>query len=71
MAARYEHGALKLERPAALREGERVGVIVVREPDPARWDFARLAGFSKDDDVTLAEAGLDDWAGALEREDHR
>jgi hypothetical protein len=51
-----------------LRSGERVALIVVRRPDSSRWDFGRLATHA-DDDLALAEAGLDEWAAALDRED--
>jgi hypothetical protein len=51
-----------------LRSGERVRVIVVRTADAGRWDLAKLAAHP-DDDLALAEAGLDEWAAALERED--
>ncbi len=41
--ARYENGLLKPAKPLHLRPGEMVGLIVVRRPDPSRWDFTRLA----------------------------
>jgi predicted DNA-binding antitoxin AbrB/MazE fold protein len=41
--ARYEDGLLKPAQPLKLRQGEKVGVIVIRHPDPARWDLKRLA----------------------------
>ena len=66
--ALYEDGVLRPAKPLNLRHGERVGVIVVRQPDRARWDLARLAAF-QDDDTELAGAGLDDWGAALDRED--
>jgi predicted DNA-binding antitoxin AbrB/MazE fold protein len=66
--ALYENGLLRPVTPLSLRAGERVSVIVVRKADPARWDLARLRAQS-DDDVALAEAGLADWAAALDRED--
>jgi hypothetical protein len=59
---------LRPAKPLNLRPGERVGVIVVRQPDSARWDLARLAAVQSDDG-DLASAGLDDWAAALDRED--
>jgi predicted DNA-binding antitoxin AbrB/MazE fold protein len=64
--ALYENGILRPAKPLNLRPGERVGVIVVRQPDSKRWDLARLAS---SEDVDLASAGLDDWAAALDRED--
>jgi predicted DNA-binding antitoxin AbrB/MazE fold protein len=67
LEALYENGILRPAKPLNLRPGERVGLIVVRQPDPARWDLARLA--SQADDADLASEGLDDWAAALDRED--
>jgi predicted DNA-binding antitoxin AbrB/MazE fold protein len=66
--ALYENGLLRPMSPLPLRSGERVAVIVVRRPDPARWDLERLAAHGEDD-LALAEAGLDEWAAALDRED--
>ena len=66
--ALYENGLLRPVSPLPLRAGERVALIVVRRPDSSRWDFARLAAHA-DDDLALAEAGLDEWAAALDRED--
>jgi len=66
--ARYEDGVLKPEKPLPLRAGDRVGVIVLRRPDPARWDLQRLANGSEEDEA-LASAGLEDWADALGRLD--
>jgi predicted DNA-binding antitoxin AbrB/MazE fold protein len=68
--AHYEEGLLKPEVPLALRPGERVGLIVVRHPDPKRWDLKRLAQGGSKEDRALAERGLADWADALEREDN-
>jgi predicted DNA-binding antitoxin AbrB/MazE fold protein len=66
--ALYENGLLRPLSPLPLRSGERVALIVVRRPDPRRWDFTRLAKHG-DDDLALAEAGLDEWAAALDGED--
>jgi len=66
--ALYENGLLRPAKPLNLRSGERVGVIVVRQPDKTRWDLARLAS-RPTDDAELAAAGLDSWADALDRED--
>jgi predicted DNA-binding antitoxin AbrB/MazE fold protein len=66
--AEFKDGVLNPAKPLALRSGEHVGVLIVRRPDPARWDLQRLADLS-DEDVSLAESGLDDWAETLERED--
>jgi predicted DNA-binding antitoxin AbrB/MazE fold protein len=68
--ARYEDGFLKPAKALQLRPGEKVGVIVVRHPDPSRWDFKRLAQGATED-AALAGAGLDAWADALEAEDRR
>jgi predicted DNA-binding antitoxin AbrB/MazE fold protein len=68
--ARYEDGILKPERPLPLRSGERVGVIVVRRPDPARWDLARIAAAAGNEDVELSTLGLD-WVDDLDRDDAR
>ena len=66
--ALYENGLLRPVSPLPLRSGERVALIVVRRPDASRWDFVRLAA-NADDDLALAEAGIDEWAAALDRED--
>lgn len=65
--ALYENGLLRPVSPLPLRAGERVVVIVVRRPDATRWNLTRLAAHG-DDDLALAEAGLDEWAAALDRE---
>jgi len=73
-----ENGLLRPAKPLNLRPGERVGVIVVRQADPSRWDLARLAATSNEDaelaatsneDAELAAAGLDGWAANLDHED--
>jgi predicted DNA-binding antitoxin AbrB/MazE fold protein len=69
--ARYEEGLLKPEEPLALTPGERVALIVVRHPDPRRWDLDRLAKSGAEEDWGLAELGLAEWADALDKEDHR
>jgi hypothetical protein len=61
---------LKPEQPLPLRAGDRVGVIVLRRPDSARWDLQRLANGSEEEEA-LASAGLDQWADALDAEDKR
>jgi len=68
--AQYEGGLLRPSTPLALRPGERVGLIVVRKPDPSRWDFARLSKSSAED-AALTEQGLEDWAASLDQEDGR
>ncbi len=69
--AEFDNGVLRPTRHLRLRPGERVGIVVVRRPDPARWDLSCLAKHSGGDEQTLAEAGLADWAAALDREDRR
>jgi predicted DNA-binding antitoxin AbrB/MazE fold protein len=68
--ARYENGALLPAKPLPLKQGEDVSILVVRQPDSTRWNVDRLAAHP-DDDLSLAEAGIADWADALEREDQR
>jgi predicted DNA-binding antitoxin AbrB/MazE fold protein len=67
--ARYEEGLLKPETPLALTPGERVALVVVRHPDPKRWNLDRLAKSGEREDRALAEQGLGEWADALDRED--
>jgi predicted DNA-binding antitoxin AbrB/MazE fold protein len=67
--ATYENGLLKPEHPLQLRPGERVGVILVRRPDPSRWDLERIAAAVGSEDDELAALGVDDWSAELERED--
>jgi predicted DNA-binding antitoxin AbrB/MazE fold protein len=66
--ALYENGLLRPAKPLPLRSGERVALIVVRQPDPARWDLNRL-GAAATEDEALATAGLADWADALDHQD--
>jgi len=68
--AEFKNGVLHPTRRLPLRSGERVGIIVVRRPDRARWDLDRLSKGGSDDE-RLAEEGLADWAAALDREDRR
>jgi predicted DNA-binding antitoxin AbrB/MazE fold protein len=63
--AQYEDGVLRPAERLGLRAGERVNLIVVRRPDPSRWDLTRLATATGDDRV-LAEQGLTEWAGELD-----
>jgi predicted DNA-binding antitoxin AbrB/MazE fold protein len=69
--ARFEGGLLKPETPLTLTPGERVALIVVRHPDPERWNLERLARSGAEEDQTLAEQGLAEWADALDDEDRR
>ncbi len=66
--ARYENGMLLPAKPLPLRPGEQVLVFVVQRFDPARWDLARLAASSSEEEA-LAQTGLDDWVAELEKED--
>lgn len=67
--AKYEQGTLKLAQPLPLSPGERVRVIVVRQPDPRRWDLAKLKRADASEDLALAEAGLSDWDQALDSDE--
>lgn len=67
--ASYENGLLRPDEPLALRPGERVKVMVVRRPDPGRWNLDRLAKTADEDDLALAEQGLADWAETLDTEE--
>jgi predicted DNA-binding antitoxin AbrB/MazE fold protein len=71
LEAEYEKGVLKPSTPLALRPGERVHLIVLRKPDPGRWDLARLAKSYAPEDAALTEQGLADWAVNLDREERR
>ena len=67
--AQYEEGSLKPTERLSLRQGEWVDLVVVRQPDPKRWDLGRLANSQDAEDLDLAEQGLGDWASRLEEED--
>ena len=64
--AHYENGVLRPAERLSLRPGERVKLVVMRGPDPSRWDLARLAKTGDGDEVPLAEQGLAEWASSLE-----
>jgi predicted DNA-binding antitoxin AbrB/MazE fold protein len=66
--AEFNDGVLRPTRRLPLRPGERVGIIVVRCPDPSRWDIGRLSKPSADEDM-LTEAGLTEWETTLSHED--
>jgi len=68
--ARYEAGILRPISPLTLLPGEQVRLIVVRRPDPHRWDLARLRDVADVEDRGLAELGLAEWADDLEAQDH-
>jgi predicted DNA-binding antitoxin AbrB/MazE fold protein len=69
--ALYEQGILRPREPLALRPGERVRLIVMRQADPERWNLARLAAGSQGEDLELATRGLGEWAGALDAGERR
>lgn len=64
--AQYENGVLRPVERLGLRPGERVNLMVMRRPDPRRWDLARLSSTSNQEDLSLSEQGLADWAESLE-----
>jgi predicted DNA-binding antitoxin AbrB/MazE fold protein len=66
--AEFSEGVLRPMRRLQLRQGERVGIVVVRRPDPLRWNLARLSKVIADEE-TLTEAGLAEWETTLSRED--
>ena len=39
--------------------------IVVRCPDPGRWDLVRLSSTSNQEDISLSEQGLLEWENSL------
>ena len=65
--AQYENGVLRPVERLSLRSGERVNLILVRRPDPRRWDLARLSGTSNQEDLSLSEEGIADWADSLDK----
>ncbi len=69
--AEYDQGMLKPSTPLALRPGERVWLIVMRQPDPKRWDLFRLTQRPAADEAALTEQGLGGWAANLDEEDRR
>jgi predicted DNA-binding antitoxin AbrB/MazE fold protein len=64
--AHYENGVLRPLERLGLRPGEHVRLIVIRRPDPGRWDLAKLAKTGNGDDLPLAEQGLAEWAISLD-----
>jgi predicted DNA-binding antitoxin AbrB/MazE fold protein len=67
--AHYEGGLLRPATPLPLKPGERVGLIVIRLPDPCRWNPAGLAKHLSGEDEALAESGIAEWSRALQKED--
>jgi predicted DNA-binding antitoxin AbrB/MazE fold protein len=68
--AEFENGILRPMRRLALRQGERVGIVVVRRAESSRWDTSRLAAGSAEE-ATLSGEGLAEWGAALDREDQK
>ena len=64
--AQYENGVLRPVERLGLRPGERVNLMVMRRPDLRRWDLARLSSTSNQEDLSLSEEGLADWADSLD-----
>jgi predicted DNA-binding antitoxin AbrB/MazE fold protein len=64
--AQYENGFLRSVEHLGLRSGERVNLLVMRRPDPRRWDLARLASASSQEEITLSGEGLAEWASSLD-----
>lgn len=64
--AQYENGVLRPVERLGLRPGERVNLMVMRRPDPRRWDLARLSSTSNQEDLSLSEQGLAEWADSLD-----
>ncbi len=66
--ALYENGVLRPAKPLNLKPGERVGLIVVRHPDGARWvelGFRRFKVKTSTWPTRVSTTGLP----ALDRED--
>ena len=64
--AQYDGSVLRPVEHLGLRPGERLKLIVVRNPDPSRWDLAKLAKTASGEDLALAELGLAEWADELD-----
>ena len=64
--AQYENGVLRPAERLGLCSGEFVNLMVLRRPDPRRWDIRRLSNASNQEDLSLAERGLADWADLLD-----
>ncbi len=70
MEAQYENGILRPVEHLDLRSGEHVNLIVIRRPEPRRWELARLSSTSTQEDLTISEQGLADWADSLDAAEH-
>ena len=68
--AQYEDGVLRPTERLGLRSGERVSLIVVRRPDPRRWDLPRLSRTMNQEDLALSEQGLAEWVNWLDATEH-
>ena len=68
--AQYQDGILRPMEQLSLLPGERVNLIIVRQPDSSRWDLPRLAMTSGDEDLRLTEQGLVEWAANLDSSEH-
>ena len=66
LEAQYENGVLRPVERLGLRSGERVNLMVMQRPDPRRWDLARLSSTSNQEDLSLSEQGLAEWADSLD-----
>jgi hypothetical protein len=58
---------LKPAKPLPLTEGEHVRIIVVRHPDPARWNLAKIAasarwGIGSFQGLAYIDAGMYFWS---------
>lgn len=70
--AEFENGMLRPMVRLPLQPGERVGIVLVRRPDPSRWDLDRLSkGCGSDELSEMTAEGMAEWAEALDREDSR
>lgn len=49
--AQYDDGVLRPAERLDLRPGERANLIIVRRPDPSRWDLAKIVKTANADDL--------------------
>ena len=65
--AEYQDGVLRPMKPLRLQAGERVHLIVKRQPDAARWNLERLADLSLTDaEEAELELATDEALGRVE-----
>ena len=69
--AQYQDGVLRPVEPLVLPSGERVSLMVVRRPDPCRWDLARLSSPLNQEDFSLSAQGLGQWENSLDATERR